>query len=125
MVRLGVSVLDWVGICILGGRQLQRRRVIADAYRVPAVTEGLPTQPDTGFPEKLTPALHMRPDTPALGATGVNISGIPQLAEEHAAIARPASTLATTHSPPSSPCRGGALPKIHYRRRTKLSQLRS
>jgi hypothetical protein len=65
VVRLGVSVLDWVGICILGGRQLQRRRVIADAYRVPAVTEGLPTQPDTGFPEKLTPVLPNRPDTPA------------------------------------------------------------
>jgi len=60
-------------------------------------------QLDTGFPEKLTPALHNHPDTPVLGATGVNFSAIPQLEEEHAAIARPASTLATTHSPRKAP----------------------
>ena len=29
-----------------------------------------------GFPEKLTPALHNQPDTPVLGAAGVNFSGI-------------------------------------------------
>jgi hypothetical protein len=30
-------------------------------------------------PEKLAPALPNRPDTPVLGATGVNFSGIPSI----------------------------------------------
>jgi hypothetical protein len=102
-------------------------QMLSGAQRIMARRRTKPAhQPDTGFPSKADSSSSKRARHAGSGPTGVNFSGIPQLEEEHAPHARPASTVATTHSLPSSraPMRIRVGQRIHpYSPRIRISSV--